>query len=540
LLIEHPQIYLDAQGRATDALLVRQGRVVATGAQARRLHEPGEERVEPAGACLFPALADAHCHLWGVGMRAGSVDLGGSNSPREVYDRLQSSRASQTDASPSGWVLGHSWDEYRWSGGDEGSQKTLHRRELDAIFPDTPVCLHRIDRHAIACNSEALRRASIGDDYSLAGVGCARRDVDGALTGVLVDRAMMPVFAAIPAASEAEDRRLFEESARILRSHGIASAHMALAGVARLPMLRAMAAAGELPIRVMAMVDGADANLADALAVGPVHDAEAWLTVATIKFFADGALGSMGAHLLEPYPDGTLGLVMHNPDELAASVAELIEAGWQVAVHAIGDAAARSVLDAFAVASPAMRREVRPRLEHAQMLTARDCRRLGELSTIASIQPIHLRSDATWAPNILGQTQLERLFPWRELLENSIVGRPPHAMPSLAAGSDYPIDDPNPWHGIATAMTRRTAAGDAFFPDKALTLHEILHAYTAGAAHAAHWESHLGKLDEGFVADIIALSRDPFDATPDEIWDMQVLRMWMGGENCAEKSDRRK
>ncbi len=511
MLLEHSKIYLDAAGRHTDALLVRDGRIAAVGQAARDRKTSADEVVEPDGECLFPALADAHCHLWGLGLRAGAVDLAGVGSTAELYARLRAQNAAD---SPSGWALGYGWDEHGWPSGDG-----FRLGDLDRHFPTTPVCLHRVDRHAVVVNSEALRRAGLDTSYDPRGDGRAVRDASGALTGVLVDEAMTPILEAIPEVTVEEDRQVFLQTARTFRKHGIASAHMARTEVNRLDMLREMAGAGELPLRVYAIVDGADKALEQVLDVGPTHDPQGWLSIAAIKFFADGALGSQGAHLLDAYPDGTHGLVMHEPTELTRDVAALMEDGWQVAIHAIGDAAARHVIDAYAAVPERIRYQLRPRLEHAQMLTARDCERLGDLSAIASIQPIHLRSDAAWAPEVLTDAQLDRLYPWPLLVQNA----------TLAAGSDYPIEDPNPWHGIATALTRQTARANAFMPDKALTREQILEAYTAGAAFAGHWENVLGRLDEGFAADIIALGRDPFEASPEEIWEMEVLQMWVGG-----------
>lgn len=514
MLITHDKIYIDASGQTTDALLIRDGRIAAIGEEARAKASAEDERVEPGGACLFPALADAHCHLWGVGMRAGTVDLSDTSSPAEVYARLEQHDA---DASPSGWVLGYGWDEHDWP---KGAQ--LHRDELDQIFPDTPVSLHRVDRHAIATNSRALELAAVGHDYQPSGGGRAVRDASGRLTGVLVDQAMRPVLDAVPAPTEAEDRQVFINSARRYLSYGVTCTHMALLGVDRLPMLRAMANDGELPVRVYGIVDASDDRLDEVLAAGPQHDPEARLSVRALKFFADGALGSQGALLLEPYKEGGRGLAMTEKNELVREVASVMEDGWQAAVHAIGDAGARHVIEAFEATPARVRSRVRPRLEHAQMLTENDCLRLRDLSAVASIQPIHLRSDGAWADKILADFQLDRLYPWRALAASTV----------LAGGSDFPIEDPNPWHGIATALTRRTKTGEAFFADKTLLREQILAAYTTGAAWAAHWEKDLGRLDVGYLADVIALDRDPFEATPDQLWDMQVLDVWMGG--CAD------
>jgi predicted amidohydrolase YtcJ len=196
-------------------------------------------------------------------------------------------------------------------------------------------------------------------------------------------------------------------------------------------------------------------------------------------------------------------------------------------VHAIGDAGARDVLDAFAAIDPADREATRPRMEHAQMVTAEDCQRFSELGVIASIQPVHLRSDAAWVDELLSSEQLERLFPWRRLAEHA---------PALAAGSDYPIEDPNPWHGIATAVTRRDAKGRVFGARQALTRTEILKAYTEGAAWAARWEG-LGRLEVGYRADFVVLDRDPLTCSDQDLWDTTALSLWVNGEVGYEGQD---
>lgn len=257
MLIKHPRIYLDAAGRHTDALLIRNGRVIAVGEAAREQQTSADEVVEPDGECLFPALCDAHCHLWGLGLRAGAVDLAGVGSTAALYARLRDQNAAD---SPSGWALGYGWDEHGWPAADG-----FTLAELDRQFPRTPVCLHRVDRHAVAVNSEALRRAGLDEQYQPGGDGRAVRDANGQLTGVLVDEAMAPVLEAIPEVTVEEDRQVFLQTARTFRKHGIASAHMARTEVNRLDMLREMAGNGELPLRVYAIVDGADKALEQVL-----------------------------------------------------------------------------------------------------------------------------------------------------------------------------------------------------------------------------------------------------------------------------------
>jgi hypothetical protein len=227
--------------------------------------------------------------------------------------------------------------------------------------------------------------------------------------------------------------------------------------------------------------------------------------------------------LLDGYPDGSSGVSIIEPDALAARARTLSAKGWQVATHAIGDLGARHVLDAYETIPEAQRNDLRPRLEHAQMLHDDDLGRLSELGVIASIQPIHMRSDVAWADRVLPEAQLRRLFRWGDLATHT----------ALAAGSDYPIEDPNPWHGIATAMSRRDARGRGFHPEQALTVEGALAAYTTGAAYAAHTEGQSGQLRPGFDADVIALDRDPFESTPDEIWETEVLEVWIDGARVS-------
>lgn len=510
MLIRHDKIYLDAHGSSTHALLVRDGWVVAVGEDAVERRRSDERVHEPDSACVLPALADAHCHLWGVGLREGAIDLEGTSSPQDIYARL---RAFDVNQSPSGWVLGHGWDEHGWPGG-----AAWRRADVDAALPNTPLCLHRIDRHAIVVNGEALRRAGLSEDYTASSQsGRVIRDEDGEIV-VLVDTAMRPLLESIPEPTEAEDEAIFRGTAQHYRSLGITSAHMALLEPERIAMLERLERDGDLPLRVYGIVDAFHQEIPDVLERGPIHDDDAWLSIRAAKLFADGALGSQGALLHDAYPDGSHGIEMMDMDTLRERTLRYTEAGFQVATHAIGDAGATAVLDAYEAVDDDVRRRLRLRLEHAQMMTGQDVQRLVDMGIIASIQAIHLRSDAAWAPDELSETQLARLYPWHAL----------QAAP-LASGSDFPIEDPNPWHGIATAMTRRAKDGSVFQPERTLTFEQALASYTTGAAFAGFWESQLGKLEVGYAADFIELDRDPFHESAESIWDTEVLRTWCAG-----------
>ncbi len=505
MLLTHPRIYLDATGTTTDALLIRDGIIAATGDDARHGVSSEESVRRPDAECLFPALGDAHVHLWGLGLRAGAIDLRGLDAD-EALDALSQARPQME-----GWIFANNLDEHNFSDGQQ-----ISRRELDRLYPDHPVCIYRVDRHAIWVNSAALKRAQFDKRYTPGEGGSAARDDAGEFTGYLVDRAMEPILETIPPTTIDEDREVFLESARRFRDHGVTYCTVARSSVAHVEMLKSIAEAGELPLHVDVLVAGMDPSLEQLLRFGPDTRGVTGLQVAGIKFYADGALGSQGAHLLSPYRSGARGLKMHDDGFLKRRIPELMEWGWQVGVHAIGDAANREVLDAFAATDDEARIQLRPRLEHAQMLADVDAPRVAELDVIASIQPIHLRSDAPWAGDVLREEQLRHLYRWRDLLPST-----------FAAGSDYPIDDPNPWHGIATALTRRGADGIPFRPEHKLGRSEILRAYTRGAAFASHRENLFGTLHSGHRAEIIALDINPFEATPDEVWDTKAE--WLEG-----------
>ena len=507
-LVLHDRIYRGAAGDVTDAMLLRDGVIASVGERARAEADDDDEVVRPPGVALFPALCDAHIHMWGLGLRRGSISLGAATSTEDVYAALANYDMTRA---PAGWALGRDWDQHRWTDGD-----ALRIDRLDAIFGDAPLVLRRIDGHALWVNSAALERAGITASTSFGPNGHAAQH-DGKLTGLLVDDAMNPVLQTLPEPTEAEDYAVFRESCDMLIGHGCASAHLAWVPLDRLAMLVRAREQHELPMRLHCLVDGRGEGLLELLNAGPTIDA--WLNIAGVKYFADGALGSAGAFLLEPYPDGSHGLALETREHLVQRCRAHAAAGWQVAIHAIGDAAARNVLDAFAAMAPADRERTRPRIEHCQMLADDDIERFATLGVTASIQAIHLRSDASWADDVLTEAQLRGLFRWQELHA---------ASPTTIGGSDYPIEDPNPWHGIATSSSRLDRRGRVFQSAQRLSRTQALRSYTEGPAWSAFHEGRAGRLDPGYFADFIALDRDPLTCGDDEIWDTEVLATWIG------------
>lgn len=502
-LFTHPRIYIDAHGRLTDAVLVDNGRVVALGERAAKLAAEGQVSAQKLdGACVMPALADAHIHMWGLGMRAGSIDLRDVQTTEEIYERI--SNAPETEH---GWILGSGWDQNRWE-----DSNTLDLDRLDAASQARKVCLRRIDEHAIWVNSKALDTISI-DEGPLVG-----RDAEGNPNGLLVDEMMFKVTRQIPEASESEDEATCIKNAEMLRSMGIASVHIAWVEGNRLSMLQRLMSGRKLGLRVHPMLDGNAPEFMELFADGPLVVEEGVFHLQAAKFFADGAVGSKGAQMLDGYSDGSYGAPVVDDDVLSQRIPELVSKGWQVCVHAIGDRANRRMLNHYNALSIAERARTRPRIEHAQMVHPDDIDRFFDI--VASVQPIHLYSDAPWVHHVLAEEHLDRLFQWKTIGERS----------RLICGSDFPIDDPNPWHGISVAQTRRHRDDNTFNPSESMSRFQAIHGYTQGAAYGAFWEDEIGSLRPGKRADFIATDTDPFTSTPSEIWDTGVLGLWMDGD----------
>jgi predicted amidohydrolase YtcJ len=374
------------------------------------------------------------------------------------------------------------------------------RAPLDAAAPANPVALRRIDGHALWVNGAALRAAGVTAATPDPDGGSIVRDARGEPTGVLVDNAMALVEDKIPAAAPEVIRRRVLLGARTAAAAGLTAVHDMGIDASMLAAYRQLAAEGALPVRVRGMLDG------DKLMAGrhPDRDEDgtALFVLAGVKLWADGALGSRGAALLEPYDDdpGNRGLVLTSRAEVERIARATLAGGWQLAVHAIGDRANREVLDAFAAAG--VKPAHRYRIEHAQVVAPEDLRRFGELGIVASMQATHATSDMPWAEARVGARRLQGAYAWRSML---MAGAP------LVGGSDFPVEEVAPLLGLWAATTRQDAAGKpegGWLPEQKLTLHEALHTYTVAPARAAFAEHRRGRLVPGFVADVTVFDRE--------------------------------
>ncbi len=508
LVLRHGRFHtVAAAGTVDGTLAVRGGRIVYLGADAgaAALRGPATETIELGGRAVTPGLIDAHAHLVGLGAALGQVDLRGAASFAEVVERVR--RAAQ--GVPAGtWIQGRGWDQNLWPG-----QQFPRHAELSAAVPDHPVWMRRVDGHAALLNARALALLAIDAATPDPAGGRILRDAGGAPTGVLVDNAMDLAAGRMPPPGAEELRRRIRLAAAHCLAVGLTTVTDMGVGEAELTAYSELAAAGELPLRVAAFLEDDRPLLARWLARGPRLDPEARLTVRGVKLYADGALGSRGAALLEPYSDdpGNLGLLVSTGDHLAEVATLALGRGFQVGVHAIGDRGVVVALDALERALGGPRPEARFRLEHAQVMRPQDVARLARLGVIASMQPTHATSDMPWAPDRVGERRVLGAYAWRQVL--AAGGR-------LALGSDFPVESADPRLGLYAAVTRQDTDGQppgGWLPAERLTATEALRGFTADAAWSLFLDGEVGSLEVGKRADLVVFARDWTAGLPAQI-----------------------
>lgn len=508
-------LWLDSGPRPGQALAIGRGRILGVGTpEALARSHPGARRVTLPGGTLLPGLIEGHAHVEGLGALGRQADLTGARSLAEARNRLKAWQQEH----PEGWVLGRGWDQNRWKGGFPTAA------DLAVATGSRPAFLERVDGHAAWVNAAALAAAGIGPGTPDPEGGRILKDAQGQPTGILVDAAMELVRSRIPAPGGAEREARVRAGLQALRSEGFTAVADMGVDAAGLATYRRLAAAGALPIRVFAYL-AHDAGLMAQELKRPRPRALAFFQVQGVKFYLDGALGSRGARLLEPYADepASRGLWATPPARVARDAALTLRAGYQPAIHAIGDAANRAALDLLAKARPQAGGTLPPRIEHAQIVTPADAARFGALGIVASAQPVHCTSDHSWTPERLGPERLGEAFPWRAFLDGGAV---------LAFGSDAPVEEPNPFISLAAAETRQDPEGNppgGFLPGQRLTRGEAVRAYTAGNAAALGRRATLGVLKKGAVADLLWVQAPLADLSPEALRLLRPGRLWVNG-----------
>ena len=484
---------MDSRPRA-EALAVRGGRILALGKVEEVLALAGRdtERINLAGRCLLPGFHDSHVHLSAHGLELSRLNLSHAETLEEALALIQT-RASEL---PEGaWLLGSGFSTSRWD------VEALTKEPLDHVAPRHPVFLRSQDHHSAWVNSAALARAGVHAGTPDPENGTILRGEDGEPNGGLLEHAATLIARVVPPPDDATLAEAVRRAGEDLARLGITTVHhMAYESPDGWRTMAQAASRDDYPLRVWACIDQENAEHAAAIGLATGQGGDRFM-IGGAKFFADGALGSLTAWMLEPY-DGTneRGMPVHGPEVLAARLPVVIDAGLTPVTHAIGDAANRAILDALEATKPLWEAKgLRPRIEHAQHLHPDDIPRFGQLGVIASLQPYHLVFDAKRIKKLL-PGRVGGAYAARSLLA---TGAP------LAFGSDTPVADPDVRLGLLAACRRLGADGKVLNSQELLSPDEALLAYTRDAAYATGRESRSGRLRPGFDADFTILSHDP-------------------------------
>ena len=501
--------------RFSGLLISDQGKVVQVLRNGGGTVLPYDRRVDLGGRTVLPGLIDAHGHVIdapggvGLGLALAQLDLTGTQSLAELQQRL----AAYAEAHPEvPWIIGRGWNQELWP------NKTFPTAaDLDSIVSGRPVVLERVDGHAFIVNSAAMRAAGV--------TALTKAPQGGRIeNGLFVDNAMDLVDKAVPAPSEKELDEALARAQQMLLSNGITAVGSMSTSATDWSAMRRAAEAGRLQLRLMVYADGLEPRTRTPPPTPWLYADR--LRLVGIKFYLDGALGSRGATLKQPYADkpDTHGLSLISETDLARQAEEAVSAGYQIAVHAIGDAANAQAISAFETLSRQHGQNRRWRIEHFQIADPADIPRLKSAGIIASMQPTHQTSDRTMAEKRLGPDRLAGAYAWQTVIKSGA---------RIAFGSDFPVESPNPFPGLAAAISRQDMNGQppgGWLPEQRVSFEQALSGFTRDAAYAGFAEQKFGALEPGKWADFIIVDRDVSAADPQALAATQVLETWVAGK----------
>ncbi|HSQ33215.1 MAG TPA: amidohydrolase family protein [Gemmatimonadaceae bacterium] len=528
LLLVNTRIYTVDQSRPfVAAMAVRDGRVQFVGStqEAMLLRGPSTRVLDLNGSTVIPGMIDAHAHLFGLGTFLHNIDLRDTRSYDEVVARV----ADRVKQAPAGrWIVGRAWDQNRW-----GNTRFPTHQALSRVSPNNPVVLTRVDGHAILVNAAAMRAAGVTAASKDPAGGRIERGSGGEPTGVFVDNAMGLVEKAVPPLSHDEMQSAALDAIAESNRWGLTALDDPGEPRDVLDVFEELAKAGKFNLRVYAMITDDSAAIEHYFQRGPqsgLYDNRLWIR--SIKLYADGALGSRGAALLDPYNDDpkNVGLLKSTPEHLRDVSIRALRHGFQVATHAIGDRGNRVALDAYEAALKTVPTvDHRFRIEHVQILDHADVPRFAKLGVIPSMQAVHQTSDMYWAPNRLGYARTLGAYAWRSLLNTGVV---------IPNGSDFPVERVNPLFSFHAAVSRQDDDNwppNGWFPEQRMTRQEALESITIWPAYAAFQEQVMGSLSPGKLADFVILDRDIMTVPESDILGTHVLATYIGGRAVFER-----
>ena len=481
--------------------------------------------IDGQGKTLIPGLIDAHGHILSYGLSLLRADLVNSSSEQDAINKTLTYAKANAGLT---WIQGRGWNQTQWPSNAFPSAKSL-----DKIFPDQPVWLKRVDGHAGWANSKAMALAGITKATLSPEGGDIIRDENGEPTGVFIDNAMALIDNGIAPLTMKQQKQVLVKAMDSLASYGLTSVHDAGIDSNNITAFKELSQEGEMSIRINAMLYLPSNNWQQTLAAGQYQSNDDMFTFNSVKIQADGALGSRGAALIEDYSDhpGHKGLLLNTPKEFEYLVKTAMQQGFQVNSHAIGDNANKLVLDTYEKQIKASKsKQLRHRVEHAQVLRLADIPRFAELDIIASMQATHATSDKNMAQDRLGKERILGAYAWRKLLNANAV---------IAAGSDFPVESPNPFYGLHASITRQdhnNSPQGGWFAEEKMTPLEAFRSFTVDAAYSGHQEEIIGSLATGKKADFVLLEQNLFEMPEQDIWQMAVEKTWVNGKLVYQKN----
>ena len=480
--------------------------------------------IDGEGKTLIPGLIDSHGHILSYGLSLLRADLVNTTSEQDAINKTLDYAKNNTGLT---WIQGRGWNQTQWP-----SNAFPTAESLDKHFPDQPVWLERVDGHAGWANSTAMAMAGITKDTVSPDGGEIIKDKNGMPTGVFIDNAMALINNSIAPLTIKQQKQVLIKAMDSLASFGLTSVHDAGIDTDNLNAFKALSQENAMSIRVNAMLYLPSPNWQQTLAKGQYRSKDDMFTFNSVKIQADGALGSRGAALIEDYSDhaGHKGLLLNTPKEFENLVDTSMRLGFQVNSHAIGDHANKLVLDTYEKYIKATKTgALRHRVEHAQVLRIEDIPRFAELDVIAAMQATHATSDKNMAQDRLGPDRILGAYAWRKLLDANAV---------IAAGSDFPVESPNPFFGLHASITRqdhKNSPQGGWFADEKMTPLESFRSFTLDAAYSGHQENIIGSLAKGKKADFILLDKNLFTIPEQDIWTINVDKTWVNGKLVYKK-----
>ena len=480
--------------------------------------------IDGQGKTLIPGLIDAHGHILNYGLSLLRANLVNSSSEQDAITKTLTYAKANSGLT---WIQGRGWNQTQWPSNAFPSAKSL-----DKHFPDQPVWLKRVDGHAGWANSKAMALAGITKATKSPEGGDIIRDKNGMPTGVFIDNAMALIDNSIAPLTIKQQKAVLVKAMDALASFGLTSVHDAGIDTDNIVAFKELSQENAMSIRVNAMLYLPSEKWQQTLADGQYQSKDDMFTFNSVKIQADGALGSRGAALIADYSDhpGQRGLLLNTPDEFDHLVHTAMSKGFQVNSHAIGDHANKLVLDTYEKHIKATKtKALRHRVEHAQVLRLDDIPRFAELDIIASMQATHATSDKNMAQDRLGASRILGAYAWRKLLNANAV---------IAAGSDFPVESPNPFFGLHASITRQdhnNSPQGGWFADEKMTPLEAFRSFTLDAAYSGHQEKIIGSLAEGKKADFVLLEQNLFTIPEQDIWKITVSKTWVNGKLVYKK-----